>query len=218
MAVGPLFAATTPAMVVQVVSTDDQDGYNAMITKINAVVKAKTGLEKLRHLWVGDFAGESAHGLFVVSTFASAAAEADFTAKMKDDPDMLPLLAQLKTMRKLGPSWLYKAVRSEGIYEGGSVYNTSIVCTDEDGYLKALDSLKAIFDANGFKDAKVNLYRIVAGRKESTHLVVLSFPSDARVGALLDAISDQGLMKDWYPMAAKLRTVVANGTYHEITK
>lgn len=218
MAFGSLFADTKPAMIVQVVSTDDQDAYVAAIAKINAIAKAKTGLEKIRHVWVGDYAGENSHGIFVVSTFASAAAQADFTDKLKDDPEMTAMLAQLKGTRKLGPAWLYKAVRSEGIYEGGSVFNTSINCTDEDAYLKALDGLKAIFDANGFKDAKVNCYRVVAGRKDSTHLVVISLPSEARVAAMLDAITDNALLKDWNVGAAKIRTTVSNGTYHEITK
>jgi hypothetical protein len=38
------------------------------------------------------------------------------------------------------------------------------------------------------------------------------------VGALLDLINDQGVLKDWYVMAAKSRTTVYNGTFHEITK
>lgn len=213
-----MFADTKPALVVQVVSTEDSDGYVAAITKINAVVKAKTGIERLRHVWVGDFAGDNAHGIFVVSEFASAAATAQVADKLKDDADLKPLLAQLKGMRHLGPSFLYKAIRHEGGYEGGAVFNTSLVCTDEDAYVKALDELKAIFDANGFKDAKVNLWRLVAGRSTTTHLVVIALPSAARVGELLDSITDQALLKEWNVGAAKIRTTVHNGTYHEITK
>jgi len=218
MTVGSLFADTKPAMVVQVVATDDQDGYAAMIAKINAAIKSKTGLERVRHVWTGDFAGDGSHVTYVVSTFPSAAAVADFSAKMKDDAETKELMSQLKGMRKLGPSFLYKNVRNDGVYEGGAVFNTSIACTDEDAYVKALDGLKAIFDANGFKDSKINLWRIVAGRKESTHLVVISFPSEARVGELLDAITDKNLLKEWNAGAAKIRTTVHNGTYHEITK
>jgi hypothetical protein len=47
---------------------------------------------------------------------------------------------------------------------------------------------------------------------------VISLPSEERVAELLDAISDQGLLKDWYVSAARFRTSLANGTYHEITK
>ena len=41
------------------------------------------------------------------------------------------LLQQLKGTRHLGPSTLYKAVRNDGVYAGGCVFNTDIVCTDE---------------------------------------------------------------------------------------
>lgn len=218
MAVGSLFADTKPAMVVQVVSTEDQDAYVALITKANALLKDKTGLEHLRHVWVGDFAGDNSHGVFAVSQFASAAAAAQMQEKLKDDPESKALMTQFKSIRHLGPSYLYKAVRNDGGYDGGAVFNTSIVCTDEDAYVKALDGLKAIFDANGFKDAKVNLWRITAGRTTSTHLVVIALPSETRVAELLDALADKALLKDWYVTAAKLRTTVHNGTYHEITK
>ncbi len=218
MTFGSLFADTKPALVVQVVTTQDQDAYVAAISKINALVKDKTGLERIRHVWVGDFAGDNSHGIFVVSQFASAAAEAQFTAKLKDDAEIKGVMAQLKSMRHLGPSYLYKGVRNDGMYDGGAVFNTSIVCTDEDAYVKALDGLKAIFDANGFKDSKINLWRIAGGRTTATHLVVIAFPSETRVAELIDAINDKALLKEWNVGAAKIRTTVYNGTYHEITK
>lgn len=218
LTVGSLFAQTKPAMVVQVVNTDDPEAYNAMITKINALVKAKTGLEKVRHVWTGDFAGENSHGIFVVSMFPSAAAEAEFTAKLADDADLAVLLGQLKSMRKLGPSWLYKAVRDDGLYEGGAVFNTIINCSDEGAYAKQLDELKAIFDANGFKDAKLSLWRLAEGRREDTHIVIIAEPTRVRLAELLDAVHDKALLKTWNVGAAKVRTTLANGSYHEITK
>jgi len=218
MAVGTLLADTKPAMVVQVVQTDDSDAYVAAITKVNALAKARTGIEKLRHVWLGDFAGDSSHGIFVVSEFPSAAAIYATQDKLKDYPEMDAQMARLKGMRHLGPSYLYKAVRYEGNYEGGAVFNTSIKCTDEAAYLKALDGLKAILVANGFQDAKVNLWRIVSGRSEATHLVVIAFPSQARVGELWDSLSDKDLLADWNVGAAKLRTTLHNGSYNEITK
>ncbi len=218
MTFGSLLADTKPALVVQVVATDNQDAYVASIAKINALVKEKTGLERIRHVWVGDFAGDNSHGIFVVSQFASAAAEAQLTAKLKDDADIKGVMAQLKGMRHLGPSYLYKGVRNDGLYDGGAVFNTSIVCSDEDAYVKALDGLKAIFDANGFKDSKINLWRVAGGRTTSTHLVVIAFPSETRVAELIDAIHDKALLKEWNVEAAKIRTTVHNGTYHEITK
>ena len=74
MAVGTLLADPKPAFVVQVVQTDDSDAYVGAITKVNALIKARTGIEKLRHVWMGELAGENSHGIFVVSEFPSAAA------------------------------------------------------------------------------------------------------------------------------------------------
>jgi hypothetical protein len=218
MASGPVFADTKPALTVQVVETKDQDAYVAMIAKANTLIKARTGIERLRHVWVGDFAGENSHRVYVVSQYPSAADIYKFEAKMKDYPEVDTLMEQFKQVRHLGPSYLLKAVRIDGMYEGGAVLNTDIACTNEAEYLKVLDDLRAIFDANGFKDAKINLWRETAGRTTATHLVVISLPSQARVAELLDAISDLGLLKDWYVSAARFRTSLSNGTYHEITK
>jgi uncharacterized protein (DUF1330 family) len=218
MAVGTLLADPKPAFVVQVVQTDDSDAYVGAITKVNALIKARTGIEKLRHVWMGELAGENSHGIFVVSEFPSAAAIYAIQDKLKNYPEIDAMLTQLKGMRHLGPSYLYKAVRYEGNYEGGAVFNTSINCTDEAAYLKALDGLKAILVANDFKDAKVNLWRLVSGRTEATHLVVVALPSQARVGELWDILTDKNILADWNVGAAKLRTTLHNGSYNEITK
>jgi hypothetical protein len=218
MTVGSLFAEPKPALVVQVVTTDDADAYATKITKANALLKAKLGYEKLRHVWVGDLAGDSSQNVYAVSEFPSAAAVSQLQEKLKDDPEIKAFLGELKPMRKLGAAYLYKAVHLEGTYEGGAVFNTSITCTDEDAYVKALMELKSIIEAHGFKDARVNLWRLVAGRTVATHLVVIALPTSTRVGELLDAISDEALLKEWNVGAAKIRTTVQNGTYHEITK
>ena len=218
MAVGTLLADGNPVLVVQEVQAKDSDAYVAMIAKINALAKARVGVDHYRHVWEGDFAGSSSHDLFVVSSFASAAEVYQTADKLKNYPEMDVLLAQLKDQRHLGPSTLYKGIRNDGVYEGGAVYNTGIVCTDEAAYLKALDGLKAILDANGFKDAKVNCYRAVAGREKTTHLVVISLPTGLRIGELFDALYDKGILNEWNVEAAKIRTVDSNGTYREITK
>jgi len=218
MASGTVFADSKPAMVVQVVKTDVPDTYVDLIAKDNALIKARTGVDRLLHVWEGDFAGENSHGIFVVSWYPSAAAIYQSRQKMKDYPELDSLMFQFRGIRHLGPSYLYKSVRNDGMYEGGAVFDTGIICTDEEAYLKALDGLKEILDANGFKDVRINLWRTAAGRTTATHLVVLSLPSQSRVAELLDTIWDKALLKDWNEAAAKIRTTVGNGIYHEITK
>lgn len=218
MAVGLVSANAKEALAVQVIKTDKVDAYVAALAKINARIKAVSGIDTLRHTWEADFAGEQSHGIVVVSTYESIAAAETLQAKFDADPELKQMVAELKSIRSLGAAYLFKAVRYEGIHAGGGVFNTHINCTDEEAYVKALDGLKAIFDAAGFKEAKLNLFRIVAGRSDSTHLVVISLPTELRVAELLDTIADKPLMKDWNIAAAKIRTTVRNATYHEITK
>lgn len=209
----------SPVLVVQVVQTDRPDDYVAALGKINARIKVVTGIDTLNRTWTGDFAGAESHGLAFVSLFESAAAVSMVGDKLRADPEFTKLVGELKAIRKLGPSWLYKAARYEGNYPGGAAFNTAVAVKDEAAYLKLLDDLKALFDANGFKDAKLNLWRIVSGRSgEATHMVELAMPSQVRVGELLDTIWDTALMQDWNAAAAKVRIALNNGSYHEITK
>jgi hypothetical protein len=216
--VGSLFAESQPAMVVQVVTTENVDAYATKLVKANELVKAKAGYEKLRHLWVGDLAGENTQNVYVVSVYPSAAAANALQEKLNGDAEVDAFLAELKPIRQLGAAYLYKGVHLEGVYDGGAVFNTSINCTDEAAYVKALGDLRKIFDTAGFKDAHMSLWRAAAGRTTATHLVVISLPTQTRLGEMIDAINDTPMMREWNAAAAKIRTTVQNGSYHEITK
>ena len=217
----PLLHAETrisPAVIVQVILTEKPDEYLALLAQSNVRIKAVTGIDQLRRAWRGDFAGQDSHSLTVTSAYNSAAAGVYVADQLASDAEMNGLLQEFAKIRKLGPSYLLKGVRWEGVYPGGALLNTSIACSDEPAYLKALDELRVLFDANGFKDAKLNLLRYMAGRENSTHLVVISFPSQVRVAELIDATTDTALLTAWNASVAKIRTTVHNGTYHEVTK
>ena len=79
------------------------------------------------------------------------------------------------------------------------------------------DELRALFDAHDLADAKINAYRVLAGRTNASHLVSINTPSPERLAALLDSMTEPWLAA-WLANTAKFRTVVSNGTYREITK
>ncbi len=124
----------------------------------------------------------------------------------------------MNAIRELGPQTLLKAVRFDGRNDGAWLLNTQVTVSDEAGYLKALDEFRALFDKHGFKDIKINAYRVVAGRTDYTHLVSTNAPSEERRAALMDAMSNEASFAEWLAAAAKYRTVVRNGTYREITR
>ena len=84
LAAGTLLADPVPVLTVQQVDAKDTAGYVAMIAKINALVKARVGIEHYRHVWEGDFAGESSHVVFVVSSYPSAADVYKIDEKLKN--------------------------------------------------------------------------------------------------------------------------------------
>lgn len=218
LGVGSSFAVPQPTIELQVVETNNTDAYVALMAKASALSKARAGVEVLRRVWVADVAGTDSHKLLVVTQFPSLAAEFRLQKEAKTYPEMDPLLGQLKEIRRLGPSCLCRAVRTDGLYPGGAFFMISINCGNEEAYAKALDDAKLIFDANGFQDVRLNLWRIVAGGTTATHVLVFSMSSQVRLGEFIDTIWDNLLLKDWSIAAAKIRTVVQTSIYHEISK
>jgi len=218
LGVGSSFAEPKPVIELQVVDTNNADAYVALMTKASALSKARAGVDVLRRVWVADVAGENSHKLLVVTEFPSLAAEYQLQKEAKNYPETAPLSEQLKEIRRLGPSCLCRAVRTDGLYPGGACFAISVNCGNEEAYVTALNGAKLIFDANGFKDVRLNLWRIVAGGTTATHVLVFSLNSQVRLGEFIDNIWDNVLLKDWFVEAAKIRTVVQTGIYHEISK
>ena len=113
---------------------------------------------------------------------------------------------------------LNQGVRFDGSYKDAWVYTTLLKVTDEAGYLKALDGLRALFDAKDLKDAKINAYRVLAGRTNYTHRVSISVPTSDRLAAMMDFLASDASMAAWLADTAKYRTVVSNTTAHDVTK
>jgi uncharacterized protein (UPF0333 family) len=202
------------------VETDDATGYASWVAKANEIVKTKLGIDTYFHVYVSNYDGTKAGSVRLVSSAESVSAMAKNAATLNAtaDPAYRDILDHYRAIRKNGARVLYQAVRFDGTVKGAYVYSTTVKVTDEPGYLKSLDGLRAIFDAKGFQDAKINVYRVLAGRSDYTHRVSISVASNERLAGLLDLMGTDGQLAAWIAEAAKYRTVVGNTTGHDITK
>jgi hypothetical protein len=222
LAVGLVHAADTKAVnrviAIQDIETDDPSGYATWVATTNAVAKAKLGLDTYIHVYVSTFDGEKVNSVRAVTVADSVAALTKSGAALQNDPDLAETRNHLRAMRKLGARVLYQGIRFDGTYKNGTVYTTIANVSDEAAYLKALDGLRALYDAHGLQDVKINAYRVLAGRTNHTHRVTLAVASADRLAALLDFVASNPQMAEWLASAAKYRAVVANGASNEITK
>jgi hypothetical protein len=203
---------------IQEILTDDPTTYAAVIAESNAFAKAKLGIDPYVRVYVSVYDGEKTNSVrAVIAADSVADLNKNFNA-LQNDPDMAATRAKLMAARKLGARTLYQAIRFDGTYKHNSVYTTTANVSDEAGYLKALDGLRALYDAHGFSDIKINAYRVLAGRTNHSHRVTLTAESPDRLAALLDFVANDDAMHAWLADAAKYRTVVGNGTANEITK
>lgn len=205
-------------IAVQEIETDDPSGYASWVAKSNEATKAKLGIDTYIHVYVSGYDGVRSGSVRSMTIADSVAALARNAAAMENDPALLENREHLRGIRKLGSRTLYQAVRYDGANKNGSTLTTLAMVTDEPGYLKALDQLRALMDQKGMKDAKINAYRVMAGRTTHTHRVTINIPSQERLAAMLDWLGTDPQMAEWLAASSKFRTVVSNGTAREITK
>lgn len=201
------------------IETEDASGYATWIKEYNEVAKAKTGVDTLLRVFQTSFDGH-ASGRVRVSVSASSVAELmKLTSALENDPAIVQNRDHLRAIRKTGSRVLYQAVRFDGpSSKGANNYSALVVVTDEAAYLQALDELRSIFDTIGLKDVKIAAYRVLAGRIDHSHRVVISTASPERLAAFLDAMGTNPKLTDWLARSAKLRTVASTSTTREITK
>jgi hypothetical protein len=210
-------APQLPVIFVQAVTTEDPSGYATWVAKANEDFKAAGGPDRYTHVYQGVVAGEESGMVFAVRVADSAVAIAKNAEAIMKMPERHEIGDHLAAIRKLGPSFMLQAVYSEGGYEGEWLFITDSQVKDEAAYVKALGELRGLFDGHGLKDIKINVYRVIAGRSNHSHEVVISAPTEERNAAVLDSMSAPW-MRDWLAGLANMRTVVANGIYHEISK
>ena len=200
------------------IETDDATGYASWITKRNDVVKAKLGIDSYQHVYVSNNDGTKTGSVRVVTAAESVSSLVKNNAALAGDPALTDIGNRLRAVSKNGARVLYQGVRFDGTYPGAYVYTTLLMATDEAGYLKSLDGLRALFDAKGFKDAKINAYRVLAGRTNFSHRVTIALPSNERLAAMLDFLASDAQMAAWLADTAKYRTVLSNGTARGLSK
>lgn len=214
----PAAAPASSVISITQVEADNAAIYATQIAAVNAVMKDKFGVDPFLRLYQGDAAGKDTGAIFAVSRAASFAALLKNGNSFQTDPALADLRAGLSTIRELGPRTLLESVRFDGANPHAWLYNTHAVVSDEPGYLAAVGQLRALFDGHGLADAKLNVYRVIAGRTDYTHLISINTPSSERLAALIDAVSGEAWAMDWIAASAKFRTVVRNGTYREISR
>ena len=202
------------------VETDDPAAYATWIKQYNEVAKAKLGIDNYLRVYESVFdSRENPARVRVVTSAPSVAELFKNSAALETDPGIIENLSHLRAIRKTGARVLYQSVRSEGTTaKGAHNYNTLANLSDEAAYLKAIEELRAIFDANGFKDAKIFVYRVIAGRADHSHRITINTPSRERLAAFLDFVGTNPQAQTWIANSGKIRTVVANTTSREITK
>lgn len=209
-----------PARVISVldVETEDASGYASWIAEYNQIAKAKLGVDNYLRVFQTHADGRKS-GRVRISVAAKSVAEMMKQAQtLENDPAIIQNREHLRAIRQLGARTIYQAVRFEGSDKGAWIYGTLAVVSDEAGYLKSLDQLRTIFDGAGLKDAKINVYRILAGRTDHTHRINITLPSAERMAAFLDFVGTNAQGAEWIASTAKYRTVVSNATSREITK
>jgi hypothetical protein len=210
-------AGSLPAVFVQEVTTADPSGYATWIAKANENFKAAGGPENYTHVYEGTIAGDESGKVFAVRFADSVAGIAKNADAIEKIPERSELMGHLAAIRKLGPASLLKAAYFEGGSSGEWLFVTDAQVSDEAAYVKAIGALRGLLDSHDLKDIKLNVFRVLAGRSNHSHEVIVSAPAHDRIAAFMDAMTSPWAA-DWLAGLVPIRTVVHNGIFHEISK
>lgn len=211
-------APALPVIAIQQVDAADSTTYAMWVARNNELVKAKLGIDKFVRVYIGVAAGDESGTLLAVRRADSFATLSNNWQAVMADPAFAENRASMDAIRELGSQTLLKALRFDGTNPDAWLLNTQVIVSDEAGYMKALEGLRALYDRNGLQDAKINAYRVAAGRGKYSHLISINTPSAERLAAVLDTVSTAPWMAEWLADTAQYRTIVRNGTYREITR
>ena len=199
-------------MTVIAVETDDVAAYANFVGKLNRTWKAEK-VHASGSVYVPAQAGEQVGVAYYVSFADNSAdwmAQGTSTTNNKAVADVIATADVIRT--RLDNS-LYTALIDGGVYDDGVVYATFVKTTDTAAYLEAMGNLDKLMSANGLDDAKLSVYSAIAAGEGAGQLqVLMSLPNQARVAALLDAMSSDWL-QNFLAGIAPIRTLQSNGIY-----
>jgi len=211
-----IFASTSASaaqfMTVITVETDDVAAYANFVGRLNKTWKAEK-IKASGSVYVPAQAGEQVGVAYYVS-FADTSA--DWLAQgmsSTDNEAVAAVIASADVIRTRVDNTLYTALIDGGVYDDGVVYATFVTTTDNAAYLDAIRNLDTLMSANGLDDAKLSVYSAIAAGEGAGQLqVLMSLPNQARVAALLDAMSSDWLQK-FLASIAPIRELRSNGIY-----
>ncbi len=205
-------ASAAQFMTVITVETDDVAAYANFVGRLNKTWKAEN-IKASGNVYVPAQAGEQVGVAYYVS-FADTSA--DWLAQgmsSTNNKAVAAVIASADVIRKRVDNTLYTALIDGGVYEDGVVYATFVTTTDTAAYLDAIRNLDTLMSENGLDDAKLSVYSAIAAGEGAGQLqVLMSLPNQARVAALLDAMSSDWLQK-FLASIAPIRELKSNGIY-----
>jgi hypothetical protein len=66
-------------------------------------------------------------------------------------------------------------------------------------------------------DVHINVFRVITGRSDHTHLLSINASSARRLATVLDALAVETWAAELPGVAGQFHTIVRNGTFREIT-
>lgn len=200
--------ANLPALMIEQITTDDPRAMIEALKQINAGMNSAAGVPQFLRLYQTQSLGNLETSGFLLSPAG------DFTALLENnrrfivDPKLARARSELDATTHLGAPVFLKAVRFDGTNTPGWLNNYLIRTDNEDRLLQSVANLHNIAQGSGGQ-VLVNVFRVVAGETDYTHLVSFNVANREALGSLMN------VMVDHRPRSPDF-TVIANQLFAEI--
>lgn len=182
-------AQILPALSVEPLKISDAAAYGTLVEEINAAMKTEYGVPLFLRAYESTSMTGRGDRAFSLSPSVSFEALLENHARFEDNEKFSELRGRLDILSDSSGRVFLKAVRFDGTNSPGWLLNYLVRADDEEALLLGIASELQGLGLEEKGSPMLNVFRVVAGQSQFTHLVSLNFASSIALGAGMDAIA-----------------------------
>lgn len=205
-----------PAIAIEETRPADPKSYVALVGQVNDAMRTRHRVPLFLRSYEATSHTGGTPATFVLSPAGSFEALLANGRTFATDPELADLREQLSQAGRSGPSIYLKAVRFDGTSSPGWLFNTRVKTNDEPTLLARIAALATLLTAPEHPAPRINVFRVVAGRTDFTHLVSVNTASSEELAMRLDAIVAGSWTAEFCGPSGSRCEVVQCGLFREV--
>ncbi len=199
-----------PVLFVAEVRVQEFDRFAQALSTIDAVMRSTHNTSPFYRAYVQHGLETTSASGFLLSPAATFAQAFANLRVFNSEPALADSRSELAKVVEFATTTYLKAVRFDGTNTPGWLNNLLVDATNEDVLLQAVEELTSMLESESGRPM-INVFRVVAGSNDFTHLVSINAASETGLAVLLETLASLSP-----PLSNAGISVVRNALYFEL--